>query len=268
MKEDNRPIGIFDSGIGGLTVAKAISDVLPNESIIYFGDTAHLPYGDKSSDLIKRFSFDITDFLIHKKQCKSVVIACNTASAVAYEALRDNYQGETPIINVIDPIIEAVANDSLIKKIGLIATQTTINSRVYQEKLKRRSPSVAIESMATPLLVPMIEEGFADDNISHVIIENYLSDPRFEDIDALILGCTHYVLIRSEIDSFFDGKVKLFDSTKILADKLKVILKKEGLVVSKSGKSKIFYVSDYTSSFEQSASRFYEQSIELQKIEL
>ena len=206
MSHKSQPIGIFDSGIGGLTVAKAVAEMLPKENIIYFGDTAHLPYGDKSADLIKKFSFDIAHFLIENKKCKSVVIACNTASAVAYESLRDQHKGDIPILNVIDPIIEAIVEDKTIKKVGLIATQTTVNSGVYQEKLTRRSPHVEIEVLATPLLVPMIEEGFANDNISHAIIENYLSNPKIEDIDALILGCTHYVLIKTEIDAFLKEK--------------------------------------------------------------
>lgn len=268
MNQKNQPIGIFDSGIGGLTVAKAIAKALPNESIIYFGDTAHLPYGDKSAELITKFSFDIADFLIEKKQCKSVVIACNTASAIAYESLRDFHKGEIPIINVIDPIVEAIVNDKTIKKVGLIATQTTVNSKVYQEKLRRRSPEISIEVLATPLLVPMIEEGYADDNISHAIIENYLSNPKFKDIDALILGCTHYVLIKSEIDAFFSKKVKLFDSTGILSSKLKKILTNENLISESKEKESHFFVSDFTTDFELSASRFYDEKISLEKIEL
>lgn len=259
-----KTIGIFDSGIGGLTVANAISELLPNEAIVYFGDTAHLPYGDKSEDLIKSFSLDIANFLIETKDCKAIVIACNTASAVAYEHLRDTHKGNIPILNVIDPIIEAIVKDNNIKKVGLIATQTTINSGVYQEKLKRRKPEVAIEVLATPLLVPMIEEGFANDNISHAVIANYLKNPMFNDIDALILGCTHYVLIKEEISTFFKHKVKLFDSTDILAEKLKGILENENLLVPERIQEDIFYVSDLTLGFQNSARRFYGNNIMLE----
>ena len=262
MKKET--IGIFDSGIGGLTVANAISELLPKETLVYFGDTAHLPYGDKSEDLIKTFSENIADFLIQEKNCKAVVIACNTASAAAYEHLRDFYKGDIPIINVIDPIIEAIVNDSQIKKVGLIATQTTIKSGVYQEKLKRRKPEVAIEVLATPLLVPMIEEGFANDNISHAVIANYLENPIFNDIDALILGCTHYILIKEEINTFFKHKVKLFDSTDILATKLKGILDNENLLASERKSKDHFYVSDLTKGFQKSASRFYGNDIVLE----
>lgn len=262
MKKET--IGIFDSGIGGLTVANAISELLPNETLVYFGDTAHLPYGDKSEALIKSFSLNIADFLIAKKNCKAVVIACNTASAVAYEQLRDTHKGKIPIINVIDPIIEAIVNDSEIKKVGLIATQTTINSGVYQEKLKRRKPELIIEVLATPLLVPMIEEGFANDNISHAVIANYLKNPKFEGIDALILGCTHYVLIKEEISTFFNDKIKLFDSTDILAEKLQKILSHEKLLSKEKSQANHFYVSDLTPGFQKSAARFYGNNIVLE----
>ena len=262
-----RPIGIFDSGIGGLTVAKAISKILPNERFIYFGDTAHLPYGDKSKEAIKRYSKAISKFLI-ANNCKAIVIACNTASAISYEYLRDKYSGVLPVINVIDPIIEAVSADSNHKKIGLIATKTTVQSGVYQEKMKRRNPNLEMEVLATPLLAPMIEEGFSKDKISKTVIENYLSNPIFENIDALVLGCTHYVLIRDEINDFFKGKVKLYDSTDIVGLKMKEIFKNEGLLSEKKSGDNHFYVSDLTVSFQESTTRFYEDNIKLELLKL
>ena len=262
--QSSQPIGVFDSGIGGLTVAHAISKLMPNERIVYFGDTAHLPYGDKSPELIHSFVQDISKFLIQKENCKAVVMACNTASATSYEFLRDKHEGNYPIINVIDPIIEAIVDDSSIKKVGLIATKTTVESGVYQEKLKRRNPNVEVEVLPTPLLAPMIEEGFSKDKISHTVIENYLSNPKFKDIDALILGCTHYVLIRDEISEFFEEKVKLFDSTDILASKLKDILENENLLSSERTAKNKFYVSDLTNGFSESASRFYGENLVLE----
>jgi glutamate racemase len=261
----HRPIGVFDSGIGGLTVAHAISRLLPNEQIIYFGDTAHLPYGDKSKDLIRTYSSDITNFLLHQKHCKCIVIACNTASAAAYEYLRDSYKGSVPIFNVIDPIIESVVADETIKHVGIIATKTTILSGVYQEKLSRRRPSLKYSALATPLLAPMIEEGFYNNNISQTVIHNYLEQPELKDIDALILGCTHYVMIKKEISNFYDGKIKLFDSTDIVATKLKAILDKEQLLTDQPLGENLFYVSDYTESFEQAAKAFYGKAIRLEQ---
>ena len=261
----HRPIGVFDSGIGGLTVAHAISRLLPHEQIIYFGDTAHLPYGDKSKDLIRTYSSEITNFLLHQKHCKCIVIACNTASAAAYETLRDNYKGSVPIFNVIDPIIESVVADESIKHVGIIATKTTILSGVYQEKLSRRRPSLTYSALATPLLAPMIEEGFYNNNISQTVIHNYLEQPELKDIDALILGCTHYVMIKKEINEFYGGKVKLFDSTDIVATKLKAILDKENLLTDKPLGENLFYVSDYTESFEHAAKAFYGKAIQLKQ---
>lgn len=260
----NKPIGIFDSGIGGLTVAHAVSNLLPNETIIYFGDTAHLPFGDKSPQLIHSFVKGITNFLINEKDCKAVVIACNTASATSYNYLRDQFKGQIPIINVIDPIIESLVSNKSHKKIGLIATKTTIESGVYQEKMNRRNPDIQMEVLPTPLLAPMIEEGFSQDKISHTIIENYLSHPKFKNIDALILGCTHYVLIKDEINAYFNGTVKLYDSTDILALKMIEIFKKEGLLNHKKRKPNAFYVSDFTNSFQESATRFYGKDIKLE----
>lgn len=265
MTSTDRPIGVFDSGIGGLTVAHAISRLLPDEQIIYFGDTAHLPYGDKSKDLIKRYSLEITDFLLYEKNCKCVVIACNTASAAAYEYLRDTHKGRVPIFNVIDPIIESVIADDSIQHVGIIATKTTILSGVYQEKLSRRKPGLKYSALATPLLAPMIEEGFFNNNISQTVIHNYLQQPELQGIDALILGCTHYVMIKKEINEFYGGKVKLFDSTDIVATKLEAILDKEHLLSEKPVGKNLFYVSDYTESFEQSAKAFYGESLSLQQ---
>ncbi len=262
MSNAQKPIGIFDSGIGGLSIAKAVTDLLPNEQIIYFGDTAHLPYGDKSPELIKSFADQITTHLLRKEDCKTIVVACNTASATSYEYLRDRYKGSVPIINVIDPIIEAIVIDDEIKKVGLIATKTTVDSGVYQEKLSRRKPEIEYEVLATPLLAPMIEEGFSNDEISQAVISNYLK--HFTNIDALILGCTHYGLIKDEINHFFDYKIKLFDSGKILAEKLKNILKNENLLATQRNGENHFYVSDFTESFEQSTRLFYSEQLNLE----
>jgi len=261
----SKPIGVFDSGIGGLTVAHAISRLLPHEQIIYFVDTAHLPYGDKSKDLIRHYALQITDFLLHTKHCKCIVIACNTASAAAYEYLRDTHKGNVPIFNVIDPIIESVIADDSIKHVGIIATKTTIQAGVYQEKLSRRKPGLKYAALATPLLAPMVEEGFYNNNISHTVINNYLEQPELQGIDALILGCTHYVMIKKEIDAFYKGKIKLFDSTNIVATKLKAILEKENLLSDKPLGENIFFVSDYTESFEQAAKAFYGTAIQLKQ---
>ncbi len=262
------PIGIFDSGIGGLTVAKAISGLLPNETLIYYGDTAHVPYGDKSAELIRSYATRITDFLLHEKKCKAIVIACNTASAAAYKLLRDQHKGIIPVINVIDPMVEEVIADDTIKKVGIIGTKATVASGTYQEKFSRRKPSLVYSAVATPLLANMIEEGFYNNHISKSILEKYLSLPELENIDALVLACTHYPLIKKEISDYFEGKVKILDSAEVVAAKLKWILEKEKLVCEKKSGSDIFYVSDYTESFEKSTQIFFHQKVNLQKMNL
>ena len=261
---NDQPIGIFDSGIGGLTVANAIQRLLPNESLIYFGDTAHLPYGDKSKELIAEYALTITRFLLSEKKCKAIVIACNTASAAAYEALRDTYKGSVPVINVIDPMIEEVIADDSIRKVGIIATKTTVASGVYQEKFSRRKPSLDFSALATPLLASMIEEGFYNNTISQAVLSEYLSNKALENIDGLVLACTHYPLIKKEIDSFFNGQVKIFDSAEVVARKLKGILEKENLLSSARTNENQFFVSDYTRAFEAATQIFFKQQIHLE----
>lgn len=261
-------IGIFDSGIGGLTVADAIHRLLPDESLIYFGDTAHLPYGDKSPELIRSYAERITHFLLYEKKCKAIVIACNTASAAAYELLRDKFKGTIPVINVIDPMIEAVIADDSIKKVGIIATKTTINSGVYQEKFSRRKPSLRFAAHATPLLASMIEEGFYNNSVSTAVLQEYLSFSGFKDIDAMVLACTHYPLIKNEIAAFFHNKIKIFDSAEVVAQKLKWILEKENLAAREKTGANVFYVSDYTDSFEKSTRIFFKGDIQLKHLPL
>ena len=261
----HKPIGIFDSGIGGLTVARAIKGLLPLEKLVYFGDTAHMPYGDKSKELIQSYALRITDFLLKEKNCKAIVIACNTASAAAYEALRDMYKGSVPVINVIDPMIEEVIADEQLNKVGIIATKTTIASGTYQEKLTRRKPSLPFAAMATPLLASMIEEGFYNDNISHAVLKEYLGDTQLAGIDGLVLACTHYPLVKREINEYYQGRVRIFDSAEVVAAKLKNILEKENLLASERGGDDHFFVSDYTASFEHSTRIFFEEKIKLEK---
>src|SRR6187402_1684557 len=198
----SQPIGVFDSGIGGLTVAHAITKLLPSESMIYFGDTAHLPYGDKSEAAIQAYSIKIADVLI-RKGCKVIVIACTSASSAAYELLKEYLHKDIHIINVIDPMVEMVLNQFPNKPVGLIGTKRTVQSGVYNRKIEESNKGVTVQTLATPLLVPMIEEGFFNNQISHEIIGKYLSDSTLENINALILACTHYPLIKKEISEFY-----------------------------------------------------------------
>ena len=260
------PIGIFDSGIGGLTVANAIQKVMPGESLIYFGDTAHLPYGDKSPDSIKYYGIRIAQFLLDKN-CKMIVIACNTASALAYEAVKDFVNGRVPVINVIDPVVDCIINNKNVKRVGVIGTKGTIKSDIYPKRIKAKNKSIEVSSLATPLLAPMIEEGFFNNRISRSIIGSYLSSRKLAKIDSLILACTHYPLIRAEVEEFYKKKIEIIDTAGVVADKVKNVLKEKN-ILSKNKKAKHhFYVSDFTKSFEESTRYFFKNKIHLEKVD-
>jgi len=261
-----QPIGIFDSGVGGLTVAHAIKQLLPGESLIYFGDTAHLPYGDKSAEAIKYYSGKITEFLLDRGS-KVILVACNSASSSAFETLKKDFKGKTILLDVIDPVIDYLASKNY-KKIGVIGTKRTISSGTYEKKIKQKSPGTDIVSLATPLLVPMIEEGFIFDDISNAIIRTYLSDQSLAGIEALILGCTHYPIIKNQISKIFNFNLEVIDSGKSVSSILRDTLAKNNLL-NDSGKIRDqFYVSDYTPFFEKIARMFFEGQINLKKADI
>lgn len=260
----SQPIGIFDSGIGGLTVAAAIRNKMPDEPIIYFGDTAHMPYGDKSSEAIKYYSLKIAKFLIDEG-CKAIVIACNTASSLAYADLQDFLGGKIPIYNVIDPVVNAMVLDTDARHIGVIATKATIDSDIYRKKIQAKEATLKVSQLATPLLAPMIEEGFFNNSISHTVIEEYLSAPVLNHIDSLILACTHYPLIRKEVEAHFGGKIKVMDNGQASAGFLAAELDRLNLRSDGADFADKFYVSDYTRSFESSTRLFFGDAIQLIK---
>ncbi len=265
-KNPSSPIGIFDSGIGGLTVAHAITQLLPHESIIYFGDTAHLPYGDKSEAAIQAYSIKITDVLL-KKGCKVIVIACNSASSAAYELLKEYVNNQVHLINVIDPMVAWVTTHLAGKKIGLIGTKRTVQSNIYTKKIDEKNAGITLSSLATPLLAPMIEEGFFKNKISHDLIDEYLSNPILKDIEALILACTHYPLIKEEIENFYSKTIPVLDSSEMVAQALQNHLSVNQLLNNTSPQHS-FFVSDYTHSFEMSTQLLFRQKVTLEKYPL
>ncbi len=260
----SQPIGVFDSGIGGLTVAHAIRQLLPDESMIYFGDTAHLPYGDKSEAAIQAYSVKIADVLL-RKGCKVIVIACNSASSAAYELLKEYVRNDVHIINVIDPMVDYVLEKFPGKTIGLIGTKRTVQSDVYSRKISEGRQGIELHSLATPLLAPMIEEGFFNNQISHEIIAQYLSDKSLKSIDALILACTHYPLIKKEIDAYYREKMIILDSSEIIAYALKTYLEQQDILNHFKNPKNLFLVSDYTDSFEASARLFFHEAVHLER---
>jgi glutamate racemase len=261
-----QPIGIFDSGVGGLTVAHAIKQILPGESLIYFGDTAHLPYGDKSAESIRYYSHRITEFLLEHNS-KVVLVACNSASASAFDFLKKEFEGKTILIDVIDPVVDYLSTRNF-NKIGVIGTKRTISSETYEKKIKEKSPSTTVISMATPLLVPMIEEGFIFDDISNAIIRTYLTDEALAGIQALILGCTHYPIIKNQISKIFNFNIEVVDSGRIVSRILKDTLEKNNLLNDSGVVKDRFFISDYTTWFEKIARMFFEGEINLQKADI
>jgi glutamate racemase len=264
--DSKKPIGIFDSGIGGLTVAHAINKKLPNEQIIYFGDTAHLPYGDKSPDSIKYYSIRIAKFLLDNN-CKAIVIACNTASSLAFETVKDFVGDKAQVFSVIEPVVEKVSISGA-ERVGVIGTKGTIKSGVYAEKISAANSKIKVSSVATPLLAPMIEEGFFNNKISRSIIHSYLSSSKLKKINALILACTHYPLIKDEVEEFYGGAVQILDSAEIVAEYVKNKLSLHLLLNEGKSLKHHFYVSDFTPSFEQSTRFFFKTKIHLEEVSI
>lgn len=259
---DNRPIGVFDSGVGGLTIAKSIKNVLPNESIIYYGDSKHLPYGSKSPEVIQNYSKNITKFLI-EQDCKVIVIACNTASSNALNEIKSVAEEfDIPVLDVITPVAEKVAY-SFFQKIGVIATKATVDSGVYKKSIRKFNRHIKVQEFATPMLVPLIEEGLTNTKVSKAAVENYMSNKKLNNIDSIILGCTHYPLIEKEIKDYFEGRIQVIDSSYIVAHALKDILIKNELQ-SEDSPNYSFYVSDLTQNFQKLARRFFGKNVQLE----
>lgn len=266
---DNRPIGIFDSGIGGMTIARSVNQLMPNEQILFFGDTAHLPYGEKSAKAIQSYLTRIAEYFI-EHNCKAILIACNSASAAAYSMLYKLHNDYCPILNVIDPIVQYVCTHGDHKTVGVIGTKATIASRAYVRKFHSARPDLHVKSMATPLLAQMIEEGYFNNNISQAIINSYLSNKKLSHIDALVLACTHYPLIKKEIEHYFQSQkenVEIIDSTDVIAKYTQGFLKKNKLNADKDAQPKHhFCVSDYTNSIQKTTQIFFGQAVKLEYV--
>ncbi|HNF72818.1 MAG TPA: glutamate racemase, partial [Chitinophagaceae bacterium] len=249
-----------------MTVARTIQQLLPNEGLLYFGDTEHMPYGDRSPEHILAYSIQIADYLIGQG-AKILVIACNSASAVAYSYLKEKYKGQIDVIGVIEPVAAYLASRSY-KKVGIIGTKATIGSRTHEMILKQLQPQLKVVTLATPLLAPMIEEGFFNNNISQTIINSYLSNWRFKNIQAMVLACTHYPLIKKEILRFYHKQVDVIDTTEIVAKAVQQSLAGQKLLNTGKKPADHFYVSEYTESFEKATRIFYGAPIAIEEIKL
>jgi glutamate racemase len=240
------PIGVFDSGVGGLTVAREIMKQLPKESIIYFGDTARVPYGSKSRETIITYSRQIVQFLLTKK-VKAIVIACNTASAFALDTIQKEIA--IPVIGVVKPGAKTAAETTKNQKIGVIATEGTINSHIYSSYLSKTNPNVKVYGKACPLFVPLVEEGWIDDVITTEIASRYLEELKQKEVDTLVLGCTHYPLLAQTIQKIMGDQVTLVNPAYETAKRLKQVLIEQQILKDKDEVAHKFYVSDGADKF-------------------
>jgi len=276
-------IGIFDSGIGGLTVTKEVLKILPECQILYLGDTARMPYGNRSQELIYRFTEQAVDYLF-KQGCELIILACNTASAEALrkiqqEWLPKNYPGKR-VLGVIRPVVEQAIKISRFGRIGVVGTRATINSGAYERELKAQNPSafakasadkeIKVFPQACPLIVPLVEEGWLKRPETMKILRGYLRPLKNQKIDTLILGCTHYPILLKQFQSAAGAKVKVFNPAEVVAEKLKDYLARHPEIEKKLIKSNNhrFLVTDLTEKFQQNAEAWLGQRIKLEKVDL
>ncbi|PKL52161.1 MAG: glutamate racemase [Nitrospira bacterium HGW-Nitrospira-1] len=267
MNKRSKPIGVFDSGIGGLTALKEIFRKLPHESTVYLGDTARVPYGIRSPETVTRYSFENTRFLF-SKEVKMIVIACNTASSVSLEAIKNSVP--VPVIGVIEPGAKAAAAATKNKKIGIIGTEATIKSNSYAKAITSIDNRIEVFGIACPLFVPLVEEGWTEGKIVEMVAQEYLKEMKHKGIDALVLGCTHYPLLKGVLSAVMGESVSLIDSAIETAKEIETILKNLSLLnTSGDNISREFYVTDSPEKFKTVGERFLGEHIQhIKKIKL
>ena len=254
---NSAPLGIFDSGVGGLTVVRAVQEILPSEDILYLGDTARLPYGSKSPETIRQFADEDVSFL-QSKGVKAIVVACNTATAHALPNLLAKYR--VPIIGVIEPGVEAALEDPAAQRIGIIATSGTVRSHAYQHALAQRRTGLIIHPQATPLLVPFIEENWIDHPGIHEVLKTYLNPLVDKGIDTLMLACTHYPLLIPVLKKLLPPDIRLVDSATTCAEHLKRELTRLDLLAEEKDGSLEIHLTDLSEQFEDLARQFLKKS--------
>ncbi len=265
-------IGIFDSGIGGLIIMKAIKDHLPQYDMVYLGDTLHLPYGGRSSDAIYKYTESAIDYLFRKKNCNLIIIACNTASATALRRIQQQYLVRNfpnrRVLGVVIPTLETVVEKYANKRIGLLATEALVNSGIYQEELQKLAPNMKIFAQASPLLVPLIENG--GDKWAKDILQEYLAPLLEKNIDVLVLACTHYPFLIPYLKEILPENIAIISQDSIIPNKLANYLKRHPEIDNKLDKNTndCFYVSDITKNYVRTAKYIYKQDIKLEKLVL
>ncbi len=250
--QNNHAVAVFDSGIGGLTVAAAIRSMLPSENLVYFGDLLHLPYGSKSREAVLEFTRYAVHFLV-RQNIKALVIACNTATSVAKERIEKEMT--IPVVGVIEPGAREACCVSVNGRIGVIGTARTIASNAYPEAIHRKNPDMRVFQKATPLLVPLIEEGWAEHPVMKLVLSEYLGDIRHKSVDTIVLGCTHYPLISGLVQEILKG-VNIVDSAHTTAVMLKETLRRRSILSEKAGKGSLrVFVNDTTENFRSMAGK-------------
>ncbi|OGJ86083.1 MAG: glutamate racemase [Candidatus Raymondbacteria bacterium RifOxyA12_full_50_37] len=260
--EKTRPIGVFDSGVGGLTVAQALMRELPREHIVYVGDTARYPYGNRSEETIRRMAEECIEYLL-SHEVKLVVVACNTATAFAFEHLKARFPA-VPFVGVVAPCVEAVVRGVAEGAVGVIGTEGTISCGIYERSIKARNPALAVYSRACPLLVPLAEEGVVHGPIVELVLDMYLKEFVPRGLKALILGCTHYPFFKQGISAYFQGKVDVFDSATWTARATAAELERRGLCAEREPVSVLdhrFVVTDHPIKFRKTGEAFLGQAI-------
>ncbi|WGX76181.1 glutamate racemase [Paraclostridium bifermentans] len=265
---NNNSIGVFDSGLGGLTVLKEITSILPSENIVYFGDTARVPYGSRSKETVIKYTFQAINFLI-SKGVKAIVIACNTATARSLELAQAKY--DIPIIGVIEAGARTAAYTTKNKVVGVIGTEGTINSKAYEGEIHKLDDKIKIIGKACPLFVPIVEEGWANTEVAELTAKKYLEELQASNIDSLVLGCTHYPLLKKTINKVLEGKISLVNPARETAKDLKDVLTKNNLLntnVNKEGYYK-YYVSDIPERFASIGKEFLNREItDIEQVEI
>lgn len=257
---DNRPIGVFDSGLGGLTVVKELINQMPNEDIVYFGDIARLPYGSRSSEIVTKYSAQCIRFL-RSKNIKMVVIACNTASSFSLVHLKQMFP-DMPILGVIEPGAQSAVLATRNKKIGVIGTAGTIRSKAYTNEIKRLDPDAEVLDIACPLFVPIVEEGWSDTDVAYLTAARYLEPMKSAGVDTVVLGCTHYPLLKNTIEKYLGSNVALVNPAVSTVNRAGDILREGGLAGSRENTgSQSFFVSDFGQKFKDIGSRFLSMDI-------
>ncbi len=252
--DPNNPIGVFDSGIGGLTVVKSLMERLPFENIIYFGDTARVPYGVKSVETISRYAIQITEFLLRQK-VKLLIIACNTMSSVAYQVIED--LSSVPVLDVVDAGARSAVSETHNKCVGVIGTPATIDSNAYQKAINKYDPEIQIFSQSCPLFVPLVEEGWLDHQVTRLTAQEYLKPIASQDIDTLVLGCTHYPLLKPLLQKILGDQITLVDSAEAITKQTGELLSKHNLRNEQQKSPEYrFYVTDVPIRFISIGERF------------